>query len=141
LVRQPDSAGVEILNTLGISPEVVRRQTRRALQEAPPPAAGTSTPALSDSPQRVPSTTPTQLLLLRNVERRADVCGGEACLMRTRIPIWLLVRAHRFGATEPELLTSYPALHAVDLVTAWEYYDLYPAEIDAAIARYEQGEA
>src|SRR5687768_590730 len=38
------------------------------------------------------------------VESRPDVCGGEACIVRTRIPVWLLEQARRSGKSEAELL-------------------------------------
>ena len=34
------------------------------------------------------------------IDSRPDVCGGEACIVRTRIPVWLLEQARRLGATE-----------------------------------------
>jgi Protein of unknown function (DUF433) len=32
------------------------------------------------------------------IEARPEVCGGEACIVRTRIPVWLLENARRQGA-------------------------------------------
>src|ERR1700686_1483351 len=34
------------------------------------------------------------------VESRPDVCGGEPCLVRTRIPVWVLEQMRRLGASE-----------------------------------------
>ena len=65
------------------------------------------------------------------------VCGGEACIARTRIPVWLLVRARRLGASEASLLAAYPTLRAEDLVSAWAYAQLHPAGIDELIAAHE----
>jgi hypothetical protein len=45
LVRQSDSVAIEILKRLGVSPEEVRRQTRRVLQEAPVQPQSTKTKA------------------------------------------------------------------------------------------------
>ena len=51
LVRQNEGVGVDVLRRLGVTPEQVRRQTRRVLQENPArragaqPSAGSSTPA------------------------------------------------------------------------------------------------
>ncbi len=50
------------------------------------------------------------------VDSRPEVCGGEPCIVRTRIPIWLLEQARRLGTSEQELLTAYPSLRAEDLV-------------------------
>ena len=65
------------------------------------------------------------------------VCGGEACLARTRIPVWLLVQARRLGASEGALLQAYPTLRAEDLVNAWTYAQLHPTEIDEQISVHE----
>jgi uncharacterized protein (DUF433 family) len=42
--------------------------------------------------------------------------------VRTRIPVWVLVRSRQLGVSEADLLRSYPALHAEDLANAWAYY-------------------
>jgi uncharacterized protein (DUF433 family) len=55
------------------------------------------------------------------IDSRPDVCGGEPCIVRTRIPVWLLEQARRLGVTEQELLAAYPSLRAEDLVNAWAY--------------------
>ena len=68
------------------------------------------------------------------VESRPEVCGGEACIVRTRIPVWLLEHARRLGVSEAKLLRDYPTLAAQDLVNAWAYARANRAEIDAAIA-------
>ena len=65
------------------------------------------------------------------------VCGGEPCIARTRIPVWLLVHARRLGASEAALLQAYPNLRAEDLVNAWAYAQLHPGEIDDLIAAHE----
>ncbi len=67
------------------------------------------------------------------------VCGGSACLVRTRIPVWTLESLRRQGADDAELLAAYPALDAFDLAHARAYVAARPAEIDAAIRR--NGEA
>ncbi len=43
------------------------------------------------------------------------VSGGEPCIVRTRIPVWVLVQARRLGTSEADLLRSYPTLRAEDL--------------------------
>ena len=53
------------------------------------------------------------------IDSRPDVCDGEACIVRTRIPVWLLEQARRLGVSEQELLAAYPSLRAEDLVNAW----------------------
>ncbi len=66
-----------------------------------------------------------------------DVCGGEATLVRTRIPVWLLVRAKELGSSEADLLRAYPMLRADDLSNAWRYARLHSEEITEAIRRNE----
>jgi uncharacterized protein (DUF433 family) len=67
------------------------------------------------------------------IDSRPDVCGGEPCIVRTRIPAWLLEQARRLGATEQELLAAYPSLRAEDLVNAWAYARSQRSEIDNQI--------
>jgi uncharacterized protein (DUF433 family) len=67
------------------------------------------------------------------VESRPDVCGGEPCIVRTRIPVWVLEQMRRLGASEDQLLRSYPTLRADDLATAWAYVRLHQLEIEEQI--------
>ncbi|HFA50340.1 MAG TPA: DUF433 domain-containing protein [Bacteroidetes bacterium] len=71
------------------------------------------------------------------VEKTPHVCGGSACIIRTRIPVWLLVEARRAGASEAALLTSYPSLRAEDLINAWAYYRANRKEIHREIQENE----
>lgn len=71
------------------------------------------------------------------IEGTAGVCGGEPCVVRTRIPVWLLVQAHKLGSRESDILRAYPSLRAEDLGNAWSYYDLHREEIDRQIAENE----
>lgn len=67
------------------------------------------------------------------IESRPDVCGGEPCIVRTRIPVWVLEQARRLGTSEAELLRIYPTLRAEDIVHAWSYVRAHRAEIDQQI--------
>src|SRR5438105_194874 len=67
------------------------------------------------------------------IESIAGVCGGEPCIVRTRIPVWVLVQGRRLGKTEAELLESYPVLRAEDLVNAWSYARSHGPEIERQI--------
>jgi uncharacterized protein (DUF433 family) len=71
------------------------------------------------------------------IDSRPDVCGGEPCIVRTRIPVWLLAQARRMGSSEQDLLAAYPSLRAEDLVNAWAYARSHAAEIDAQIRENE----
>lgn len=66
------------------------------------------------------------------------VCGGDARLIRTRIPVWTLVRMRQLGLSESDILRSYPSLRAIDLVQAWSYAARYPEEIEKAIRENEE---
>ena len=59
--------------------------------------------------------------LFPGVETAPDVCGGEPRIVRTRIPVWMLEQALRLGASEADLLRSYPSPGAEDLVHARAY--------------------
>jgi len=74
------------------------------------------------------------------IESRPEVCGGEACIVRTRIPVWLLEQARRLGTGEAELLRAYPTLRAVDLVNAWEYVRTHQEEIERQIRDNEEAD-
>jgi uncharacterized protein (DUF433 family) len=71
------------------------------------------------------------------IDSRPDVCGGEPCIVRTRIPVWLLEQARRMGVSEQALLAAYPSLRAEDLVNAWAYARGHAAEIEAQIRENE----
>jgi uncharacterized protein (DUF433 family) len=69
----------------------------------------------------------------RGITKTPGVCGGDACIEGTRIPVWVLVGYQRLGVSEIELLKSYPTLYANDLVNAWVYAEANPDEIETAI--------
>jgi uncharacterized protein (DUF433 family) len=72
------------------------------------------------------------------IDSRPDVAGGEPCIVRTRIPVWLLERARRLGTTEAQLLAAYPTLRAEDLVNAWAYVRAHEPDIDRQIRENEE---
>ncbi|MEB3273876.1 MAG: DUF433 domain-containing protein [Prochlorothrix sp.] len=67
------------------------------------------------------------------IEKTSGVCGGDARIVNTRIPIWVLVQARHLGSSEVELLENYPTLTATDLANAWAYATAHPQEIQQAI--------
>jgi uncharacterized protein (DUF433 family) len=67
----------------------------------------------------------------------AGVMGGDACIVNTRLPVWLFVSLRSQGATDAELLESYPHLTAADLVNVWAYADAHPDEIGLALQEQE----
>jgi uncharacterized protein (DUF433 family) len=72
------------------------------------------------------------------IESRPGVCGGEPCVVRTRIPVWVLEQARRLGTSEAELLRIYPTLRAEDLANAWAFVRSHREEI---ILQIEANEA
>jgi uncharacterized protein (DUF433 family) len=71
------------------------------------------------------------------IDSSPEVLGGEARIVRTRIPVWLLVHARRLGASEADLLKSYPTLRAEDLINAWAYARAHADEIEQDIRENE----
>lgn len=71
------------------------------------------------------------------IESRTDVLGGEACVVRTRIPVWLLVQLQRLGASEADLLRDYPSLRAEDLTNAWAFAAAHKSQIETDMALNE----
>src|SRR5438045_9430283 len=55
------------------------------------------------------------------IESRPGVCGGEPCVVRTRIPVWVLEQARRLGTSESEFLQAIPTLRAEVLANASSY--------------------
>ncbi|MBE9211972.1 DUF433 domain-containing protein [Plectonema cf. radiosum LEGE 06105] len=74
----------------------------------------------------------------RGIEKTPGVCGGDACISGTRIPIWVLANARNLGISEAQLLKDYPTLSATDLANAWVYATAYPEEIVTAIRENEE---
>lgn len=97
---------------------------------------------LNDLENQLPSLTPAEKAqLLQSVARDLGdgfpgiesipgVCGGDACIMRTRIPVWLLEELRRQGASDAEILGAYPTLRAQDLANAWAYARSHRDEVD-----------
>ena len=71
------------------------------------------------------------------IESTPGVAGGEPCIVRTRIPVWVLVQARRLGMSEADLLRAYPTLRAADLANAWAYFRLFREEIELQIQENE----
>jgi uncharacterized protein (DUF433 family) len=71
------------------------------------------------------------------IESRPGVCGGEPCIVRTRVPVWVLEQARRLGTSEADLLRAYPTLRAEDLANAWAYVRSHGGEISRQIAENE----
>ena len=72
------------------------------------------------------------------IESTPDVCGGEPCIVRTRIPVWVLEQMRRQGVSEAEILGNYPTLRAEDLANAWAFVLAHRDEIDHQIRENEE---
>jgi len=53
-----------------------------------------------------------------SIVKTPGVCGGEACFLRTRVPVWSVIRARELGVSEADILNSYPTLTAEDQLFA-----------------------
>jgi uncharacterized protein (DUF433 family) len=71
------------------------------------------------------------------IESTPGVQGGDPCIVRTRIPVWLLEQYRRLGTSEADILANYPSLRAEDLVNAWAYVRAHRDEIDRQIEEQE----
>lgn len=74
------------------------------------------------------------------IRKTPDVIGGEACIRRSRIAVFMLVEWRQLGRTDAELLTYYPDLTQADLDAAWAYYAGHRDEIDSAIRENNEAE-
>ena len=72
------------------------------------------------------------------VESTPGVCGGDPCIVRTRIPVWVLESYRRLGVSEADLLKSYPSLRADDLATAWAYVRAHRDDIERQLRENEE---
>jgi uncharacterized protein (DUF433 family) len=85
-------------------------------------------------------TTVKQLLagLGSGIEASPHVCGGDARIAGTRIPVWTLERYRRLGLSEAQILAAFPSLRAADLVNAWSYVAAHAPEIERQIDENEE---
>ena len=72
------------------------------------------------------------------IEKTPGVCGGVACIIRTRIPVRTLVAFKKMGLSDQTLLANYPTLRQQDLSNAWAYYLAHPEEIELEILENEE---
>lgn len=69
------------------------------------------------------------------INKTPGVCGGNACIRDTRIPIWTLQELKEMGVCDHQLLEDFPSLSAEDLAAAWEYVAHHSQEISDATPR------
>ena len=74
-----------------------------------------------------------------SIRKTQDICGGDACIAATRIPVWSLVVARRLGAADVDLLDYFVTpLSPADVEAAFAYYEHHPEEIERAIRQNEE---
>ncbi len=71
------------------------------------------------------------------IEKISGVAGGEACIVRTRVPVWTLEGYRRLGWNDERILANYPTLRASDLLNAWAYVREHRQEIERALLANE----
>lgn len=71
------------------------------------------------------------------IESTPGVCGGDPCIVRTRIPVWVVENYRRLGATDAKILQMYPTLRAEDLANVWAYVRSHRDEIEQQIRENE----
>jgi uncharacterized protein (DUF433 family) len=64
---------------------------------------------------------------------RSGVCGGNACIRGTRVPVWGLAAARQRGIADAAILEMYPELSQADLKSAWRYVMRHAEEINRLI--------
>lgn len=82
------------------------------------------------------TSTSTELLRVKNawIQKTAEICGGDACVRNTRIPVWSLVVAQRLGVADADLLHYFVTpLSAADVEAAFAYFEKHPEEIEEEI--------
>jgi len=72
------------------------------------------------------------------IQKTNGVCGGDARVANSRIPVWVLEQARRLGMSESEILRNYPSLTPADLRNAWAYVEAHRREIEEAIRSNEE---
>ena len=99
----------------------------------PPPDTFGFVTGFDSPPQRGSSTE-----VAPGIFKTPNVCGGSACVGRTRIPVWILESYRRLGATDAWVLQNYPTLTADHLVQAAAYARDNQAEMDEEIRENDE---
>jgi uncharacterized protein (DUF433 family) len=74
------------------------------------------------------------------VQKTPDVCGGDACIRGTRVPVWAVIAARQGSVTDADLLKYFVTpLTPEDLEAATVYYERHRDEIDKNIADNDDG--
>lgn len=66
-----------------------------------------------------------------------NVCGGDVCVGKIWILVWLLVSDCCLGMSDFEILVVFFIFSVVDLVNVWVYVERYLEEIESVIRENE----
>ena len=69
----------------------------------------------------------------RHISRVPGVCDGAACIINTRIPVWMLLRYKKEGASDRSIRRLYPFLEKDELAEAWAYANENKDEMESAL--------
>lgn len=72
------------------------------------------------------------------IEKMTGIVGGDACIVRTRIPVWGLEEYRRLGWSDKQILANFPSLRQQELENAWSYVLSHESEVDQAIRENEE---
>lgn len=72
------------------------------------------------------------------IVRSPRVCGNDARIKGTRLPVWALESSRRVGFTKSQQLERYPFISAEQLDAAYQYAAMYKDEIDHLIRANEE---
>jgi len=72
------------------------------------------------------------------IKKTSGVVGGDACIVRTRIPVWGLEGYRRLGWSDEQILKNFPSLSQQDLENAWSYVLSHSDEIEQALRENEE---
>lgn len=68
------------------------------------------------------------------IQKTPDICGGDAWIRNTRVPVWSLVVARRLGASNQDLLNYFVTpLSNADLQATFAYFEKHAEKIEQEI--------
>lgn len=77
-------------------------------------------------------------LTKRSIQKTKGICGGQARIRNTRIPVWTIISLQNQGADDLEILENFPILTPFDLVAARDYYANHFEEINSLISAHDE---
>lgn len=87
----------------------------------------------AEAPRRTDPQNPASVELAPGIWSTPGVCGGWACVGRTRITVSGLVEWRQLGLSDTKILEALPSLTPQGLSNAWEYARQHPEEIQREI--------